>query len=381
MPTALQTIGDYAFSNTLLTGIVTFNENLTSIGDHAFNGSISGNLFLTKSIKTLGQDCFNSSLISTIEVEDGSALTSFSYECFYNCKSLTSLTYLGSCAITSYDGEAFYGDKLLTDSSKFIMPDSLTNLGYSCFYGTGFESITLGKNISSIYAESSSTYYSRYYNALYTGKLKTIAIQSGGNTEFNVINGILYKNADTLYYCPECIVLTGNTLNVAGDVTTVYYSAFAYNNTISVVNFTSLGDVNKNGLYNGAFYCSNITTVKFGTSTIKSICGSTFYGCSKLVTVDFGTNSSNLESISIYSFYGCTSLKTITIPTNITSIESQAFYNTGLTSVYLPSKVVPPTLGSNNFNSTTRFKIKSNCISIYSTNTYWKSFAKQFDSI
>lgn len=111
-------------------------------------------------------------------------------------------------------------------------------------------------------------------------------------------------------------------------------------NTPGAFGNSSITTLNAPGLTNigaGAFGQSQITTLT--TGNITSIGGYAFYGCQNLTTIDL----SNLTtSIGQRAFADCSSLSNVTWwtdPTGPTIIPNYAFYNTGLTSLNVPSSV------------------------------------------
>ena len=72
-------------------------------------------------------------------------------------------------------------------------------------------------------------------------------------------------------------------------------------------------------------------------SSVTSIGGGAFEGCSGLTCL---TIPSGVTSIGDYAFRGCSGLTSLTIPSSVTSIGSEAFYGcSGLTSLTIPSSV------------------------------------------
>jgi len=124
----------------------------------------------------------------------------------------------------------------------------------------------------------------------------------------------------------------------------------------------------------------NLTNIKFNSSVVPSIGGST-----KLETVELGENvttisdsafsgCTQLKSINIPdsvtsigngAFNGCTSLTKVNIPNGITSIGISTFYNTGLTSIEIPDSVT--TIGRDAFSNCTNLsslKLSENITSL-----------------
>jgi len=72
-------------------------------------------------------------------------------------------------------------------------------------------------------------------------------------------------------------------------------------------------------------------------SSVTSIEGAVFYGCNGLTSISI---PSNVTSIGDSAFQGCSGLTSITIPSNVTSIGGSVFFGcSGLTSITIPSNV------------------------------------------
>lgn len=89
-----------------------------------------------------------------------------------------------------------------------------------------------------------------------------------------------------------------------------------------------------------AFSNSLGVTSIFVPASVKTIGKSAFYGCTKLATVIFGSNS-QLTSIGAQAFYQCRSLDGIQLPSGVERLVSKVFYGCeSLTSIAIPSSAV-----------------------------------------
>ena len=189
------------------------------------------------------------------------------------------------------------------------------------------------------------------YSNEYTGSIAIPATVSKDGVTYNVKTigkWAFFKCSITSVSIPE-------------GVTSIENSAFkectSLTSAVIPNSVTSLGS----GIFDE---CSKLKTVTIG-SGVTSI-ESSFYGCTKLTTVNINSNaiasntySSNssikeifgtqvtkyvfgntIQQIGSYAFYGCSSLKAVTLPQSITSIGYGAFYGcSGLTSVIIPNRV------------------------------------------
>ena len=86
----------------------------------------------------------------------------------------------------------------------------------------------------------------------------------------------------------------------------------------------------------GYYYNSNLTSIYVGSS-VTSIGGYAFRGCSSLTSI---TIPDSVTSIGSHAFRDCSSLTSITIPDSVTSIGSYAFFDcSSLTSITIPDSV------------------------------------------
>ena len=148
-PEHITKIGDYAFSNTLLSGALIIPDDVVEIGAHAFYetnisslklsnnirsidvyafcwcSSLSGELLLPESLESIGSDCFANCAMLTGTLTLPSKLKTISSNCFEHCSGFT-------------------GD--------LIIPESVTKIGSFAFgYCSGFNgTLTLPKGLKEI---------------------------------------------------------------------------------------------------------------------------------------------------------------------------------------------------------------------------------------
>lgn len=195
----------------------------------------------------------------------------------------------------------------------------------------------------------------------------------------------------------DCIYMT--TVSLPSTLITIAYGGF-YNCTglITVYNYSNVQTVGEvafascTSLQNITFndglltigqrafmYCSSLQTFSMPNSVNSLSTGYTFYGCTRLSSVNISTG---LSSLPAGVFYGVGALHdgpfTITIPPNITTIGDNAFDSTGISSIVIPNTVT--SLGSYCFRSNTNLSSVSigtgissipantfnNCDSLYS---------------
>ena len=156
-------------------GIITFDGDVTSIGNRAFYECSSlTSITLPDSVTSIGNRAFYecSSLIS-MAIPEG--VLSIGYDAFYSCIALTSITLPESITEIGYDAfmycsslTAFYGKYASADNrclivdgelnsfapaglTSYTIPDSVTSIGSDAFnYCYSLESITLPDSVTSI---------------------------------------------------------------------------------------------------------------------------------------------------------------------------------------------------------------------------------------
>ena len=152
IPNSVTSIGKYAFHNCSGLTSVTIGNSVTTVGKYAFadcsgltsvvvdknNGTFDSrdncNAIIETSTNKLVVGCKNSIIPNSV--------TSIGEYAFYHCSELTSVTIPNS--ITSIDKASFYGCEGLT---SVTIPNSVTSIGDSAFSGcSGLTSVTVDKN-------------------------------------------------------------------------------------------------------------------------------------------------------------------------------------------------------------------------------------------
>ncbi len=140
IPETVKKIGKNAFRATLLTQ-VTLPEVLESLGDYAFLGSKLTSVDVPESVTEFGVGVFREckDLLSASGFE---GVTVLADSLFSQCTSLAAFTIPEG--IQTIDTDAFYNCAFTT----IDIPESVTTLGYRCFYGNEqLLSITGGENV------------------------------------------------------------------------------------------------------------------------------------------------------------------------------------------------------------------------------------------
>ncbi|MBR2617315.1 MAG: leucine-rich repeat domain-containing protein [Clostridia bacterium] len=216
--------------------------------------------------------------LSKIEIPEtlnGVQITAIGDSAFYDCDSLTTVTFGENSQLTSIGEDAFRNCSSLTE---IVIPDSVTSIGYRAFYDC--DSLTIYCEVASKPSGWNSSWTSSSCPVVWNCKNNDVA--DDGNI-YTVQNDIRYALKDGIATVVE------QPRNITGSITIP--ASVAYNGTTYSV--TSIGE--------DAFrYCYSLTTVTFG-------------------------ENSQLTSIGSYAFYHCDSLTEIVIPGSVTSIGEYAF--------------------------------------------------------
>lgn len=209
-------LGEYSFAanpydghqgNPLCSKIrsVTIQQNVTSIGDRAFDGcSALTTLSLGEDIQTIGNYAFEN-CTSLTGVTIPQSVTSIGYYAFEGCTHLNPLTIKGP--ITSMGNYAFAGSTYLTSLTLY---DDIQTIGNFAFLGsTSLKTVTLPKNLTSI-GEYAFACCSELESITIPEKVKTInpkTFADCSKLEYIILPAGLTSFRDSLENCrPECVI-------------------------------------------------------------------------------------------------------------------------------------------------------------------------------
>ena len=320
---------------------------VTAIADKAFYEYKMHNIYIPKTIKTIGEDAFRGTIGSdearficyegtenewaNITVQKGNegldperagvepwfrlyecnlsgdmvyqaSDDAATLVCYFGSDSKVDIpAELGGKPVTSIGVYAFWNCRSLT---KVTIPEGVTSIGESAFQSCiSLTEVNIPKSVETIGDEAFETCDSL--------------------TEVTIPEGVTSIGVYAFQYCnslPEVTIPEG--------VTSIGDGAFAGCRSLTEVTIsegvTSIGETTFAG-------CRSLTEVTIPKS-VTSIGGCAFQSCSSLTKA---TIPEGVTSIRGSVFEGCSSLREVTIPKSVTSIESQAFYNCGaLATVY-----------------------------------------------
>ena len=170
LPASLKSIGDWVFNATKLTA-VTIPASMTSIGNNAFNGcsslatltfaedsqletigdyafyqtGITGELTLPASLKVIGSYAFNSTAISG-ELTLPASVTTIGNGAFSGCSQLSSLTFAEGTQLETIGVDAFNSTGI---KGELTIPATVTSIGDAAFGGCQLTNVYMSFEISS----------------------------------------------------------------------------------------------------------------------------------------------------------------------------------------------------------------------------------------
>ena len=289
-------IGDYCCYNNLRTDTLVIPDNVTRVGDYAFN-NCDGFNFLD-----LGSALSNLTLI-----ESGAF---YSWQGVYGVTLTVPssvITVLGNCfAYSNWGGlvlnegletigDQAFGSLLQISTQDLIIPNTVKTIGLSAFFNTPFGgNLTLGNSLTSIGMFA------------FAGCYITDTLNIPSNVSSIVVGAFRDNNLDSITSDAVKFPVYDNVLydeSVSGQIK-AHTGARLHSGTLTF----------KSGITSILSYCLNNNTGRTGTLgvpyTVTSIEGSSLQGCTGFTSATIGdcTNGSSLATIGEGAFSWCTSI-------------------------------------------------------------------------
>ena len=307
-------------------GIITFDGEVTKIGEGAFASCISlTNVTIPDSVTKLEIGAFAfCTLLTNVTIPD--SVTNIGEQAFMSCTSLTSVTIPDS--VTAIEGYAFADCPSLT---HVTIPDSVTSIGGHTFSGClSLTSITIPDSVTSI-------------GSLVFEGCKNLKKFEG---KFAADNG-------------RCLIKDNVIISYANA------SGAEYTIPDSV---TKIGD----WVFIG---CTSLTSVTISDS-VTSIGKYAFNSCTALKSV---TIPDSVTSIGGNAFSNCTSLTSVTIPDSVTEIGGWVFSDcTSLIDVYCKATTPPTATGGLMFDDNAldrKIYVPAESVELYKGADRWSNYA------
>lgn len=258
---------------------------------------------------------------------------------FYRAIQMVSVTIPNS--ITSIGNSAFYGCKI----TSITIPNSVTSIGSRAFeYCTGLKSVKIPNSVTSIddYAFQECTGltsleigtgvtslgYRAFSRCTGLASVYISDISAWCNFEFELGSNPLYY-AENLYLNNEKVT----DLVIPEGVDSI--KSYVFHNCLSLTSITIPNSVISIGV--SAFsYCTNLKSATVSNG-VTSIANGTFSNCTGLTSI---TIPNGVKSIGDYAFNGCFNLASVTIPNTVTYIGDYAFGGCGIKDLYVTAKSI-----------------------------------------
>lgn len=245
-----------AFSGWTKVSSVTLSDSVQEIGSRAFYecGKIAGGanttLKIGSGIKKLDYFCFgNNNEISNV-ILPGKTINFSSYT-FSNCNALTGVTFKEGFNISGTTSPVYYNGQSMFNQCKLAkvsLPNSLTSIPPSMFYGNPITSLTIGSGVTIIGG-----------NAFYNHKINNLVIPDNVVT----IEGSAFKTTAATVF---------DSVKIGNGCTSIGSSALTYNfENIDIG--SGITSISSYGIYNAKckkLICRATTPPSCGTSAFYS---------------------------------------------------------------------------------------------------------------
>lgn len=382
-------------------------ENVTSIGNYAFNGcTCMESLLVPKNITNIGNSVFDNcnNLMSIVWCpETLNDYSSASNAPFYNIRNQIN-SFIFGAEVRNIPAFLCYG---MNNIPSIIFPNSVKNIGKNAFDGcSSIDSLMIDSNIQNI----------GWGAFIHCSNLSVLTLNS------NSITNKTYTDEGNL-----CNIFGKQVLKCSIGDSVTNIGDFAFFDCYSLTEL-KIGK-NLGCIGNWTFYDCNLTTIFLNSNAIVShlnfedsfgqlqsrkvqtvIIGDDvttighhfFSGCEYIKSIQISENVTNIEQ---YAFMSCFALQSVNIPQNVTHISEGTFDDCrNLTSIILPSGVTsignfafagcsglqsitskattPPTIIGNNVftpvDKTIPLFVPAESIDLYKSANGWRDFTNIF---
>ena len=346
IPDSVTTIGYWSFYNCYALTSVKIGNGVTSIGESAFCYSYLKDITIPDSVTSIGSHAFSECKALT-SVTIGSGVTSIGDYAFGWCDALTSVNICNG--VTSIQSGAFSNCYALT---SIIIPDSVTSIGMSAFsHCDALASVIIGNGVTSIgmsafgACPSLKSFYGKYAsddNRCLICADELIAFAPAGLSTYNIPEGVTSIGSDAFR---SCYALT--SIAIPDSVTSIGRGAFSHCYALTSITIPdSVTEIDSSAFYE----CKLLSSAIIGNG-VTSIGSDAFRFCDALNSFYGKYASSDNRCLIIdgkLKFFAPAGLTAYNIPDGVTSIGSAAFEGCdALTSITIPDSVTE--IGSSAF--------------------------------
>ena len=351
IPNGVKTIESETFYNCSNLTSITIPNSVTEIGQNAFYGC-SGLISVTipNSVTTIGDGAF-ASCYGLTSVTIPNSVTSIGNGAFSGCSFITKVTLNNNGIVSkSYSSSSTIGNIFGCQVKEYIIGDDVKSIGDYAFYGcSGLISITIPNSVTEI---GSSAFYGTNLktlivgtgmlsfgsNAFSTRPVKTIWLTNTPPQNYTIAQGTVNYVANSQYgsmnnkkeykFLSSMFEVDGiRYVPVSPSERTCDVIDCIYDESKSEININptvSYRSINMKVLNVQPYTFYQYTNIKKVSLDIDGSIGKyVFSGCNNLQTVLIGEN---VTGIGDYAFNNCSKLDDIKIPDNVISIGQYAFY-------------------------------------------------------
>lgn len=293
-------LADNMFKGFTAISVVTFESDITEIGESAFEECISLTSIDISKVEIIGNNAFAGSGLNAIEIPSNGI--ELGTGIFANCTSLSVLTFEAPSAdeslnITEIPDSSFTGTILV----DVTLPDSVTRIGIDAFsYILTLNNFTISPNSNLVYISNFAfNGCSNILNFFIPSKVTLI-----GEESFEA-----------------CTALRNVTFDDNNKIEKISYKAFMDCYALTIINLPkSIRELGDNAFEN----CTCLVDLVL-PETLEKMGISVFAGCQSINNI---TIPEKIEKIPTGTFKDCFMLESVHWNANIKIIQDQAFYNT-----------------------------------------------------
>ena len=330
-------------------GSVSLKGNFEKIYWCSFICSQLSTLTMPNTVTYIGEYAFKESLISEIQLS--TALKQIDNYAFYGCTNLKSISFPNS--LNNIGGSAFYSCSKLSSVS---IPSTLSILGGGSFMNCSSD-IVIDFNGNPYFTMTNKKYVTNSDETeilMYLGSEKIINIENKvtniknnafsymdiTTVSFDIDNSQLSEIQSYAFYMCKSLISFAFPKNLK----TIGYRSFESCEHLEIVNINSQITLVDRLSFR---FCYALKELRILNAGVLEIGNDAFISCTSLKTVEI---TGGLKKIGYNVFKDCKVLTSIQLPEKLETIDEYAFYNTGLTSVTIPSNSLLATIANYAFS-------------------------------